>query len=58
MPRRVFGAEDALALPHYRQRRNAVAVAHRKRQDGLLVGAGDRIVFCVIRRLEVIKGLV
>jgi hypothetical protein len=32
--------------------------ALRKQPDGLLVRAGDWIVFCEIRCLEVIKGLV
>jgi hypothetical protein len=44
LPRRVFDAEEALALLQYIQRRNAVAAAaHRKRQEAWMVDR-ERIV--------------
>jgi hypothetical protein len=44
LPRRVFAAEEALALLHSIQRRNAVAAAaHRKRVEAWIVDM-DRIV--------------
>jgi hypothetical protein len=44
LPRRVFDAEEALALLQYVQRRNAVAAAaHRKRQEAWMVDR-ERIV--------------
>jgi hypothetical protein len=44
LPRRVFDAEEALALLQYVQRRNAVAAAaHRKRVEAWIVDM-DRIV--------------
>jgi hypothetical protein len=44
LPRREFDPEEALALLHYVQRRNAVAAAaHRKRQEAWMVDR-ERIV--------------
>jgi len=44
LPRREFDSEEALALLHYVQRRNAVAAAaHRKRQEAWMVER-ERIV--------------
>jgi hypothetical protein len=44
LPRRTFDRDEALALLHYVQRRNAVAAAaHRKRQEAWMVER-ERIV--------------
>jgi len=44
LPRRTFDRDEALALLHYVQRRNAVAAAaHRERQEACMVDR-ERIV--------------